>query len=55
MSAVDCCVAVGADDEPLPALFGHELGADGLRVSRGVEVGERADVVGVHRGARMLA
>jgi len=41
-------MAGGADDEGLPAPFGHELVPDGLRVPGLVEVGELADVVDIH-------
>jgi hypothetical protein len=48
-------MAVGADDEALPAFLGHELVPDGLRSPRPCEVGELADVVCIHLSVRSLA
>lgn len=51
---MDRGVAVSADYEGLSAPFGHELVPYGLRLSRSLQVGERADVVDIHR-AGLLA
>src|SRR5712691_2689761 len=51
---VDGLMAADADDERLPAHFGHEFGPRGLRTSRPGEVSELADLVNFH-GRVLLA
>src|SRR4051794_521360 len=48
VARVDGLVAGGADDERLPAHFGHELCPRGLWASRSGEVGEFADLMNLH-------